>query len=77
MARFDALVAAGWTDAWRTLHPDAVEYSWHHAHSRSGFRLDHALLSASLAPSLVGAAYRHDIRTFRTSDHSGLVLDLA
>ena len=76
MARFDALTAAGWTDAWRSLHPGAVEFSWYNRRTGNGFRLDHALLSPSLAPRLRGAAYLHEVRTTRVSDHAALVVEL-
>lgn len=76
MAQFDAFVASGWTDAWRTKHPEVVEYTWRNSASGNGFRLDHALLSPTLAPSLMDALFLHDIRTSRASDHSGLLIHL-
>jgi exodeoxyribonuclease-3 len=52
--RYARLLAQGWTDAMRTLHPDAELYTFwdylRHAWSRSaGLRLDHLLLSPTLA----------------------------
>jgi exonuclease III len=76
MAAFDALVASGWTDAWRSRHPGVSEYSWHNPGSGNGFRLDHALLSRPLAPALRDAAYRHETRAKGISDHAALAVDL-
>jgi exodeoxyribonuclease III len=76
MRQFEALLASGWTDAWRSLHPGASEFSWHDPGSGNGFRLDHALLSPSVAGALLGATYRHETRG-TVSDHSALVVDLA
>jgi exodeoxyribonuclease III len=33
MSRFDCLLASGWTDAWRALHPDVREFTWYNPHS--------------------------------------------
>jgi exodeoxyribonuclease-3 len=76
MTRFDRLVAAGWTDAWRSLHPDVSEFSWYNAASGNGFRLDHALLSPMLAPRLRTAVHLHTTRTSGATDHSGLLVEL-
>jgi exonuclease III len=76
LQQFDALVAAGWVDAWRSLHPDAREYSWCNARSGNGFRLDHALLSPSLAGELASARYVHATRESKASDHSALLIEL-
>lgn len=69
------LEAAGYVDAWRTLHPEAREYTWY-SHEGKGFRIDHALLSPPLAPRLAGAAYSHAEREAGLSDHSLLLLGL-
>jgi exodeoxyribonuclease III len=76
MTRFAGMVAAGWTDAWRSLHPDVREFSWYNRRSGNGFRIDHALLSPLLAPRLQTAAYLHATRTSRATDHSGLLVEL-
>ena len=54
------LVAQGWTDALRTLHPDETIYTYwdyfRNAYARNaGLRIDHLLLSPALAPQLVAA----------------------
>lgn len=76
MAQFEGLTAAGWTDAWRTQHPGVREFSWFTHDGVTGLRLDHALLSPSLAPTLQRSTYRHETREGKVTDHSALVLDL-
>lgn len=39
-----ALLSSGWTDAWRSLHPNERSYSWW-SRVGNGFRLDHAFVS--------------------------------
>lgn len=68
---FNGYLAKGWIDAWRTLHPEAREFTWY-SHKKNGFRLDHCLVSPPLAEHLEGANYRHDVRTNGLSDHSWL-----
>jgi exodeoxyribonuclease-3 len=76
MSRFDCLLASGWTDAWRALHPDVREFTWYNRRSGNGFRIDHALLSPVLVPRLLTAENLHGTRTSGTTDHSGLLVDL-
>ena len=76
MSRFDCLLASGWTDAWRALHPDVREFTWYNRRSGNGFRIDHALLSPVLVPSLLTAEHLHGTRTSGATDHSGLLVDL-
>jgi len=76
MAHFDSTGASGWTDAWRSLHPDQAEFSWYRQQSSNGFRLDHALLSESLAPRLLTSSYAHAPRASGHTDHSGLMIEL-
>jgi exodeoxyribonuclease-3 len=81
-AKFDQLVAQGWTDAIRTLHPDARIYTfwhyWRNAFERdAGIRIDHALLSPSLAPKLVDAGVDRTPRGWeKTSDHGPMWVEL-
>lgn len=75
MARFDALIASGWTDAWRSLHPEERDYSWYSG-AGNGFRLDHAVLTPSLASRLRRVDYLHGVRVSGLSDHSALVVEL-
>jgi exodeoxyribonuclease-3 len=72
---FEALTEAGWTDAWRVLHPDGQQYTWV-SNRGTGFRVDHALLSPSLAPRLRSAVISEAERVPRITDHAALVVDL-
>jgi exodeoxyribonuclease-3 len=82
-AAFAALVAQGWTDAIRTLHPEQPIYTfWDYKRNRwprdAGLRLDHLLLSPQLAPRLVKAGVDRKIRgDDGASDHAPawIVLD--
>jgi len=69
---------AGYTDAFRTLHPGALEYSWV-GRTGDGYRYDHAHVSARLASSVRSCSYVHEVRTgpYRLTDHSALSLSLA
>jgi exodeoxyribonuclease-3 len=70
-----ALLADGWTDAWRAkAPPDASEFTWQGR--VNGYRLDYAFVSPALAPSLKAASHSHDERTSRATDHSGLLISI-
>ena len=75
-AAFAALVAQGWTDAIRTLHPSKPMFTfWHYKRNRwardAGLRLDHLLLSPTLAPRLVKAGVDRKVRgEDSASDHA-------
>jgi exodeoxyribonuclease-3 len=81
-AKFAELVAQGWTDAIRALHPEDRIYSfwhyWRQAFERnSGIRIDHALLSPSLAPKLKGAGVDRTPRGWdKTSDHAPMWVEV-
>ncbi len=75
-AAYAALVAQGWTDALRALHPDEPMFTfWDYfrdafAHDR-GMRLDHLLLSADLVARLTAAGVDRDARAgAKSSDHA-------
>lgn len=81
-AAFAALVAQGWTDALRALHPDAPMFTfWDYfrdafAHDR-GMRLDHLLLSPDVAARLVAAGVDRDARGGeKSSDHAPAWIEL-
>ena len=74
-ANFNACLENGWTDAWRALNGDAMDYSWL-SHTRNGFLLDHVWLSEPVKHRLKHAYLSHDERLSGTSDHSALVVDL-
>ena len=75
-AAFARLVAQGWTDALRHLHPDAPmftfwDYFRDHFSRDAGMRLDHLLLSPSLAPRLSAAGVDREVRGAEgASDHA-------
>jgi exodeoxyribonuclease-3 len=70
------LLAQGWTDAIRALHPDEPIYTFwdyfRNAWSRNaGLRIDHLLLSPTAAPRLVEAGVDREVRGREgTSDHA-------
>ncbi|MBD8066814.1 exodeoxyribonuclease III [Devosia sp. PTR5] len=71
-AAYARLVDQGWTDAVRQLHPEERIYTfwkyWRNAFERdAGLRIDHLLLSPSLAPHLTACGVD---RTARARDHS-------
>lgn len=73
---FHNLVAQGWTDALRTLHPDEVIYTFfdyfRNAYGRNaGLRIDHFLLSSQLKGRLKAAEVDRHVRGWeKTSDHA-------
>ena len=81
-AAFHALVAQGWTDALRTLHPDERIYTFwdyfRNAYGRdAGLRLDHLLLSPDLAEHLVAADVDRHVRGWpKASDHAPTWIEL-
>ena len=77
------LVAQGWTDAVRAMHPGERVYTfwdyWRNAFQRdAGIRIDHFLLTPSLAKRLTGAGVDRDVRARATaSDHAPVWVTLA
>ncbi|CBW76558.1 ATP-dependent DNA ligase (EC 6.5.1.1) (plasmid) [Mycetohabitans rhizoxinica HKI 454] len=58
--RYAQLLAQGWTDARRVLHPDKRNYTFwddfrQHWQTHSGLRIEHLLLNRALAPALTAA----------------------
>ncbi len=76
------LLSQGWTDALRTVYPSEKIYTyWDYfrdAFNRNaGIRIDHLLLSPSLAPGLKTAGVDRDIRALeKTSDHAPTWIEL-
>ena len=81
--KFQELVAQGWTDAIRHLHPLERIYTfwpyWRNAFQRdAGIRIDHALLSPALAPRLTAAGVDRTPRGLeKTSDHAPVWVEQA
>jgi exodeoxyribonuclease-3 len=75
-AAFARLLKQGWTDAIRTLHPEDPMFTfWDYKRNRwprdAGLRLDHLLLSSSLAAKLKTAGVDRDVRGREgASDHA-------
>ena len=82
-AAFARLLAQGWTDALRTIHPDETIYTFwdyfRNAYARdAGLRIDHLLLSPSLGPHLRDACVDRNVRGWeKSSDHAPVWIDLA
>jgi exodeoxyribonuclease III len=80
--RWFRLIAQGWTDAIRALHPDETIYTFwdyfRNAFSRdAGLRIDHFLLSPALAPRLDAASVDSHVRGWeKTSDHAPVWIEL-
>ena len=81
-AAYSALVAQGWIDSLRKLHPDERIYTfwpyWRGAFERdAGLRIDHVLLSPTLAKRLVAAGVDRFARAMdKTSDHAPTWIEL-
>jgi exodeoxyribonuclease-3 len=80
--KYRELVAQGWTDAIRHLFPDERIYTfWHYWRNSfqrdAGIRIDHALLSPSLARKLKAAGVDRTPRAWeKTSDHAPMWVEL-
>ncbi|OMB94443.1 exonuclease III [Mycobacterium sp. NS-7484] len=70
------LIASGYTDVWRSLHPDAREYSWFSRPGGNGFRLDYVYATPEFAQQVSACEYDHAPRLAGETDHSGLVVTL-
>jgi exodeoxyribonuclease-3 len=79
---FHRLVAQGWTESLRTMHPDERIYTFwdyfRNAYGRdAGLRIDHLLLSPALAPALKAAGVDRDVRgREKPSDHAPTWIEL-
>jgi exonuclease III len=74
---YRAFGTAGFVDAFRHLHPDAVEHSWFGRRSGAGYRFDHVFCSAPHLPALRDCRYLHAPREQGLSDHSAMLATLA
>ena len=81
--RLTHILAGGWVDAYRELHPDEPQFTWWdyragHFHKGLGLRIDLALLSRDLAPRLRACGMVRDYRKgAKPSDHAPLLVELA
>ncbi len=81
-ASYAQLLGQGWTDALRAKHPGETIYTfWDYMRQRwprdAGMRIDHVLLSASLAPRLKKAEVDRDERGREgASDHAPVWIEL-
>jgi exodeoxyribonuclease-3 len=82
-AAFAKLVAQGWTDSLRKLHPGERIYTFwdyfRNAYARdAGLRIDHLLLNPVLAPRLRAAQVDKEVRGWdKTSDHAPTWIELS
>jgi exodeoxyribonuclease-3 len=82
-AEFARLMDQGWLDAVRALHPDQPMYTfWDYMRNRwardAGLRIDHLLLSPTLAPRLEAAGVDRWVRGQEgASDHAPVWIELA
>lgn len=80
---YGRLVASGWTDALRALHPDQRIYTfWKYLRQAferdAGLRIDHLLLSPTVAPRLRAAGVDRFVRARpKPSDHAPVWIELA
>ena len=77
-AKFTELLAAGFTDSFRCLHPDAVEFSWWSYRFRAreknaGWRIDYFLVSDTIKEKIREASIHQEIFG---SDHCPVELTL-
>jgi len=82
-AAYQGLVAQGWTDALRQLHPGERIYTFwdyfRNAYGRdAGLRIDHLLLSPSVAKRLTAGGVDRQVRGWeKASDHAPTWIELA
>lgn len=75
-AAYEELLAQGWTDALRKMHPKQKIYTFwdyfRNSYARdAGLRIDHLLLSPNLAPKLQSAGVDCNVRGWeKSSDHA-------
>lgn len=81
-SRLHALLAAGFVDAYRHVHPDTQQFTWWdyrqgHFHRGLGLRIDLVLVREALAQRLRAAGIYRDYRKgTKPSDHAPLFVEL-
>jgi exodeoxyribonuclease-3 len=80
---FDALCAWGLSDGYRRLHDEPERYSWWdyragHFHKNFGMRIDHLLVTRSVAERIVWSEIDREARKGKPtpSDHAPVLIDL-
>jgi exodeoxyribonuclease-3 len=82
-SRLEALLKLGLADAYRTLHPDEVQFTWWdyragHFHKGLGLRIDLLLVGREPASRMQSCGIVRDFRKGKKpSDHAPLLLELA
>ncbi|HEV2062481.1 MAG TPA: exodeoxyribonuclease III [Solirubrobacteraceae bacterium] len=80
--RLEALLDAGYADAYRQLHPDEVGFTWWdyrqgHFHRKLGLRIDYVLLADELAAGLDECGIDRNFRKGKKpSDHAPLLASI-
>ncbi|MBQ8294582.1 MAG: exodeoxyribonuclease III [Alphaproteobacteria bacterium] len=76
-------LGVGWTDAWRKLHPDDIDYTWYGYRGRDtvgnkqGLRLDYFLCNKTAAPMVKNCEIDLEPRLAdKPTDHCGVMLEL-
>ncbi|OBB19688.1 exonuclease III [Mycolicibacterium setense] len=67
------LIASGYVDVWRSLHPMVREYSWFSRPGDNGFRLDYIFAVPEIAGRVGCCEFDHAPRLAGETDHSALV----
>ncbi|WP_126246251.1 exodeoxyribonuclease III [Chitinophaga rhizosphaerae] len=81
-AAYEKVISQGWTDALRTLYPDDTIYTfWDYFRDafgrNAGLRIDHFLLSPSIAGRLKSAGVDKNVRGWeKSSDHAPVWIEL-
>jgi exodeoxyribonuclease III len=70
------LIDSGYTDLWRSLHPERREYSWYSRPGNNGFRLDYVFAAPALTRQAFACDFDHAPRFAGETDHSALVASL-
>ena len=74
---------AGWIDAWRTIHPDDIDYTWYGYRGRDtvgnnqGLRLDYFLCNKTAAKMVKNCEIDKEPRLAeKPTDHCGLMIEI-
>ena len=76
-------INAGWTDVWRKMHPDTIDYTWYGYRGgdtigkKQGLRLDYFLANPTAMKSIKCCEIDMDPRLAdKPTDHCGLMLNI-